>query len=114
MSQIAKFTLDGTVFEFDMATMRNLEAIELEAKSGMTVIEWQQALGEMRAEAVRALVWMAGKRMGYDFGCKYSELDFDLMALANSLEVEGDAPDPTPAANRAARRSAKKSSPTPH
>ena len=111
--QLAKFSIDGEQYEFDMAKLSLFEAKELEAKSGMNVLEWQKALSEMSAEAVAALAWLAARRMGKPFACKYSELDFDLLAMGQSLELESDEPDPTKAANRAARRSTKKSSPTP-
>ncbi len=110
----ATFTCNGVGYEFDFGTLSVSEAMVLKNTAGLGVLEWHESLSQMDAEAVRALVWIAAKRSGTPIEGKYSEFDFDLLALAQSLEVESDAADPTVAApNRAARRSTKKSSSTP-
>ncbi len=109
----ATFTCNGVGYEFDFGTLSVSEAMVLKSIAGLGVLEWHESLAQMDAEAVRALVWIAARRAGAPIAGKYSEFDFDLLALAQSLEFGADAADPTVAANRAARRSTKKSSSTP-
>ena len=94
-----RFTQDGNKYAFDPDTITTLEAIELKKMTGYTVPAWSEAMGEMDAEAFRALVWLARKRAGDTPPGRYSDFDFPLVEVAQSFEVdEEDEQDPTPAA----------------
>lgn len=96
-----RFTQDGTKYAFDPDTITTLEAIELKKLTGYTVATWAEAMGQMDAEAFRALVWLArGPIRANDRpDCRYSEFDFPLLEVAESFEVDEDEPDPTPASD---------------
>ena len=103
------FEIDGERYPFDPARMSGLEVIALESKTGMTFMEWIEAMEKLRADAVRWLIWVSLTRAGKQPECKYSEFDYDYVGFLGSLEgVEDAAPDPTPA--RAARRASQKKS----
>lgn len=94
-----RFIQDGTKYAFDPDTIRTVEAIELKKMTGYTVVQWSEALGEMDAEAFRALVWLARKRAGDTPEGRYSDFDFPLIEVAQSFEVDEEPEaDPTPAA----------------
>jgi hypothetical protein len=104
------FEFEGERYPFEPAKMSGLECIALESKTGMTFMEWIEAMEKLRADAVRWLIWVSLTRAGKQPSCKYSEFDYDYVGFLGSLQgVEDAAPDPTPA--RAERRASKKTSP---
>ena len=109
-SQGATFEFEGERYPFDPARMSGLEVIALESKTGMTFMEWIEAMEKLRADAVRWLIWVSLTRAGKQPSCKYSEFDYDYVGFLGSLEGVEVTEDPTPA--RAVRRASKKSSPS--
>jgi hypothetical protein len=94
-----RFTVDGVKYEMDQKRLRNTEAIALQKVTGMTVVQFYDALSESDATAVTALVWLVKQRAGEQV--RFSDLDFDLLEVMTSLEsdpedeeAEGE-PDPT-------------------
>ena len=106
----ATFEFEGEKYPFDPARMSGLEVIALESKTGMTFMEWIEAMEKLRADAVRWLIWVSLTRAGKQPACKYSEFDYDFVGFLSSLDGVDDAEpeDPTPA--RAVRRASKKTS----
>ena len=95
-----RFVQDGTQYTFNPDKITTLQAIELKKLTGLTVMQWSEAMGTLDAEAFRALVWLARKQAGDLPEGRYSDFDFPFLEVANTFEVEGedDDEDPTPAA----------------
>ena len=71
--------------ELDLATMPIREATLCEKYTGMSWVEWRNALGDDRALAVQFAWWLAGNRAG-DEG-RFSDVDIDLAQLRWSVEL---------------------------
>lgn len=92
-----RFALDGVKYEYDEHKLLNIEAIALQKVTGLRVTEFAEALEQGDAGALTAVVWIAKRRAGEDV--KFSELEFDLMEMMESMEQDEDGGDEqTPAA----------------
>jgi hypothetical protein len=83
-----KLVVEGQAYEFDQGRLTVKEARLIKGATGFTVNAWQQALGELDADAVAALVWLLRRRNG-ELGLAFDDVDFDL----SSLTVEDDGPE---------------------
>lgn len=113
---VMKFTLDGEQYEFDNGKLMTSEAIEVKKLTGLTMQQWSEAMQSTDPEAFKVMVWLTlGRVDARPEGVKYSQFDFDLMAVLSSAtsDIPEDAvADPTRAAsNRASRRKSKPTGP---
>ena len=74
-----KLVVDGKSYEYDNATFKVSEGILLEQLTGMTFMQWQEGLTEMRPLALKGLVYLARVRAAEP--TDWLTLDFDMAAL---------------------------------
>jgi hypothetical protein len=70
----------------DISTMPIRDAEDCERLTGMTWVEWREALSQDRAMAVKFAWWLAGKRDNLTQP-KFSEVELDLAALRWDVEL---------------------------
>jgi len=70
----------------DISTMPIKDAEDCERFTGMTWVEWREALTQDRASAVKFAWWLAGKRDNLTQP-KFSDIDLDLASLRWDVEL---------------------------
>jgi hypothetical protein len=70
----------------DISTMPIRDASDCERLTGMTWVEWREALTQDRALAVQFAWWLAGKRDNLTQP-KFSDIDLDLATLRWDVEL---------------------------
>jgi hypothetical protein len=80
-----KVTIEGQVYDFERALLRNRQYIEIEAKTGMTAAEWERAAEAGSVLAMTAFVWMVLRFNGQD-DLAFEDVDFDPL----KVEVDDD------------------------
>lgn len=89
------FTLDDIEYEFDQNKLALAEAIAVKVESGLTIKAFQEGLGEMDPYALKAMVWLAKRRVGIK--TRYEDVEFDVVSFAKTLRVQtpsGESADP--------------------
>ena len=82
-----RFVIDGEKYEFDMSTLMRSEVNAVKKVTGYTgLAEWAEELQAGDDDARDAMIWVAVRREHPDL--KFSELDFNITAFADSLEVD--------------------------
>jgi hypothetical protein len=95
-SNIVRVKLQGTdLGTFDFEKFNVSDGILIKSKTGLTVKQFFDGIGEMDAEALQAFVWLLQRRQGSQVPDPRA-IDFPIAALDVS-----DEPDPPPAAGAA-------------
>ena len=101
MSDGIMFKYADVPYEFDPTKLTVLEAIELKKVTGLTFMDWIGGLEKFEPESIRFMVWLSLSRAGARPEVRYSEFDFDMLEVVNTM-VDPDAepavdvePDPT-------------------
>lgn len=81
-----KITVDGTTYDYDPDTLRNDEAMALEAALSMTFKQWSEQLTAGSVGALTGLVWLVKRRE--EPALRFSEVQFAF----SSLNIEDDSP----------------------
>jgi len=84
-----KITVEGVEYDYDPDTLRNDEAMAIEAALGVTFKQWSDQLSAGSVAALTALVWTVRKRE--EPALRFNDVTFAF----SSLDIEGEA-DPTP------------------
>jgi hypothetical protein len=92
-----KITIEGQVYEFDPAQVRNRALVDVERETGMMGDEWQVALTRGSMVALTALVWLTLRQNGQP-DLKFDEVDFDPKTLDVDDTDEEPGKDPEPEA----------------
>jgi len=82
----------------DTGSMMLSEADDCERLTGWTVGEWDKALMDNRANAVRFAYWLGRKRAGNPVEGDFADIEFDLGIVDWKVELpepESDEPRPT-------------------
>jgi len=83
----------------DTGSMMLSEADDCERLTGWTVNEWDKALMDNRANAVRFAYWLGRKRAGNPVEGDFADIEFDLGIVDWKVELpepaEDDGPRPT-------------------
>ena len=81
-----KLIVEGKSYEYDNNSFKVSEGILLEQLTGMTFMQWQEGLGEMRPLALKGLVYLARVRAAEP--TDWLTLDFDM----TRIDFEDDEP----------------------
>ncbi len=78
------FCFEGVKYE--MSRLMLAEAREIQKVTGLTVVQWEKALGEADAFAITALIWISRRRDPEQRGLRFDDVDGDL----STFEPFGD------------------------
>lgn len=82
-----RFVIDGEKYEFDMNSLMRSEVNAVKKATGFAgMAEWAERLQANDEDARDAMIWIAVKRSQPDL--KFSDLDYNIVAFAESLEVD--------------------------
>jgi hypothetical protein len=91
---LLRLALDDQTYEIDLRTILNVEAIEIQKRTGYAYDEWLTKCDEGDPQAITAMVWLMRKRAGDIL--RYSEVEFPIYAWRDR-ELIDDADPTTPA-----------------
>jgi hypothetical protein len=94
---ILRLALDDTTYEIDLRTILNVEAIEVQKRTGYAYDDWLTKCDEGDPQAITAMVWLMRKRAGQVE--RFSEVEFPIFAWRDRELVSDEPADPptTPA-----------------
>jgi hypothetical protein len=101
---VAKVTVNGEVFEFDMSQKPMSEALAVEKALGMPYARYDEGLREGFARSMAGFIWLVWRRNGRDV--KFADIesgavdiDLDTLDIDDGEEVEAGPTTPTPPAS---------------
>jgi hypothetical protein len=90
-----RITVADKTYDWDWATLRNVDAIAVERETGWSVLEWQRELARDSAIAFTALVWIVQRRDSpalrfEDVDFVIGDVDVEQVGRPDDPEDDGD------------------------
>ncbi len=95
-----KYSINGTVYEYDIDHISIRDALMIKVKTGLNLVPFSAGLGDLDPGCIQALAWViltaAGAKGPAGEPVKLEDVDFDMLAFfVEEPEPDSEA-DPTP------------------